>query len=261
MRRKATWSGRRMLVAALAATMATALAIPTGAPATAVDATAKRTTSTASSLVTLSHVDLARGARRIGVAAETMLVQSTLQGTVNATLGSAAPYARIEPFTGDAYYVSAGELAQFFTALLGPRPTVGVSYSGETDSGMSRSRSITLTDSVTPPVFDVQTRQLRFSAAGSQMQPVRAANAIVTFVATDATRPVAAARPLAVTGKSLQGRVGAADANASYTYDGTTTYAKAFLNISAVSADIGTTGQTATVSGTIKCTSVNLGDN
>lgn len=46
-----------------------------------------------------------------------------------------------------------------------------------------------------------------------------------------------------------------------FTYDGTTTAAKMWLNVSAVSADIGTTGQTATVSGTVKCSNLNLGDN
>lgn len=177
--------------------------------------------------VSIQSIDLSAGARRIGLASDSIFIQSTRTGTANIRMLAPAPYARIVPVTGDPYLVSAGELAQNFTALLGPNPTLGISYgAGE------RQRSLTFTSGVSAPVYDPVGQSVTFQALG-MMQPVSDVRAVVTFIATDPrSRPTLAqatrvpeilsrvgAFDPATSPRRRQVRTTAADTNATYTYD------------------------------------------
>ncbi len=178
-------------------------------------------------VVSIEPINLAAGARRIGLVSGSIFIQSTNKGTANITMLAPAPYARVVPVTGDPYLVSAGELAQNFTALLGPNPVLGISY-GEGE----RQRSLTFTDSVSAPVYDAVGQSISFQALG-MMQPVSDVRAAVTFIATDPrSRPAPAqgiripeilSRSGAFDPQSLQRRrqvrTTAADTNATYSYE------------------------------------------
>jgi len=189
-----------------------------------------------SKAISIAPIDLSRGARRIGLASGSIFIQSSNQGTANVKMLNPEPYARIVPITGDPYIVSAGELAQNFTALLGPSPALGISY-GEG----SRQRSLTFTDSVSAPVYDPIGQSITFQASGI-LQPISEEKALVTFIATDpASRPSrtqnrgvkeiisrpgafdpASVASIGGRSASITGRDGGqADTTATYTYDPT----------------------------------------
>lgn len=216
---------RAIRVSALVAVGAVLAAGVSHSPAASASARG-RASSLLSSPITISPVDYDKGARRIGLASQQIVIQSDSNGTAHVKLNNPAPYARIVPITGDPYYVSAGELAQSFTALLGQAPTVGISY-GEG----SRQRSMTLTQSVTPPIYDIASQSISFDAEGA-MPAVGSTRALVTFIAT-----AASSRPTVPSGKApeiitesssarsragqVQPRSGSADASAAYAYSPT----------------------------------------
>lgn len=179
--------------------------------------------------VTIKPVDVNAGARRLGVAAGEIFAQSTREGTLNVTLYQPEPYARIVPVTGDPYLISAGDITQYFSALMGPAPAIGISY-GTKD----RQRTLDFTQMVTPPVYDINTRTITFQLE-ADMAPISGSHAAVTFIATDPNwRPdgnlganllnaksavkVTSATPVA---KALRGTTPTADAPASYTVSST----------------------------------------
>lgn len=132
-----------------------------------------------SKIARLRTIDLKAGARSIQLSAKTIFAQSTTEGTLNVTLSGPLPYARINPTSGKSYFASAGELEQYFTALLGPNPTIAISYGNGTGA-----RSFDLNKTLSAPVYDMQSQTITFQAVGAG-QPISGSNARVRFIATD----------------------------------------------------------------------------
>ena len=200
-------------------TITAMIAGPTVAQAgTSVAATAKSTLPGTSKLINISQVNLGAGARSVGLEAGHIFMQSTKEGTVNVTLSNPDPYVRIVPVTGNPYYISAGTLNQYFSALLGPAPTIGVSY-GTKD----RTRSLTLTQGVTAPIYDIANQAMTFQAIGS-MDVVSSDKALITFIATDPTwrqGRTPGSKSIEVRNHKLRDS-GQADTNQTFAYDAAT---------------------------------------
>lgn len=201
-------------------TIAAMLAGPTAAQA-GTDAaprasvSAKKGQPDLSALVNISPVNVSAGARSLGLAAGHIFMQSTKEGTVNVTLSNPDPYVRIVPVTGDPYFISAGELNQYFSALLGPAPTIDVSY-GTKD----RARSLTLTEGVSAPIYDIANQAMTFQAIGS-MDVVSAEKALISFIATDPTwrqGRTPGSKIIEVRDRKLRDS-GEADTNQTFAYD------------------------------------------
>lgn len=210
----------RTAFAAIAA-FATVVALAAGGTTAAEAQTslAKAKKPAAAKPFSISSVNLSAPTRSLGIEAKSIVMRTTNQGTTNVTLTQPDPYVRVVPVSGDPYFISTGELNQYFNALLGPAPTVGVSF-GTKD----RTRSVSLTQGVSAPIFDLTTQSLRFQALGT-LDAVSAPNALVTFIATDPTWRAPRSEkiaPIALTGKTLTGRTGDADTSQSFAYDSTT---------------------------------------
>jgi len=208
--------GRTAFAALVAFATVTALAAGGTTAAEAQSSLAKAKKPAAAKPFSISPVNLSTPTRSLGIAAKSIVMRTTNQGTTNVTLTQPDPYVRVVPVSGTPYFISAGELSQYFNALLGPAPTVGVTY-GTKD----RTRSVSLTEGVSAPVYDVTTQSMQFQALGT-LDVVSAPNAAVTFIATDPTwraPRTEGIKPGAITGKALSGRSGQADVSQSFAYD------------------------------------------
>lgn len=158
----------------------TVMGAPSGSAATLADRRpAPKQFPGTGNLVRIQPLQVNGGARTISVAGKTIRIVSTPSGSLTFQLDGAAPFARVKPFTGRGYLASSGELESAFGRLLGPRPSLSVSYKQG-----GRTREFTATAGITPPVYDALTGSMRFQALGAQMTPIAASSVVVRFTAT-----------------------------------------------------------------------------
>lgn len=138
----------------------------------------------AKSYVRLQPIQASGGARYVGVEGRSVTV--TTDGSMSTiTLTGAAPFARIRPFAGKAYVSSVAELTPRFTSLLGPAPSLVLTY-GSGDG----QRDVSIQQQASIPAFDLVTGSISVTVPGA-LTPMTAKNGILRFYATAPDRPVA----------------------------------------------------------------------
>lgn len=134
--------------------------------------------------VRLQPIQASGGAKYIGLEGKKVTVTSDgVDSTI--TLANAAPFARIRPFTGKPYVSSVAELPARFSSLLGPSPSLVLTYGSGTGQ-----RNVTVEQQASIPTFDLATQTISVTVPG-KVSPLSARNGILRFYATSPDRPVA----------------------------------------------------------------------